>query len=103
MPLDDPAGRGGAFGHRGRCMEEEGFLRALDANPADDTLRLVFADWLEERGDNRGQFLRAAVALRNSAVRDGSFPHSLHHLLELRSAVPAAWLVRAFRDLAEDD
>jgi uncharacterized protein (TIGR02996 family) len=84
-------------------MEGESFLRGLDANPSDDTLRLVFADWLEERGDDRGQFLRAAVALRNSAASDGSFPHLLRRLRELRSAVSAEWVVRAFRDLAEDD
>jgi uncharacterized protein (TIGR02996 family) len=82
---------------------EEPFLRGLDANPSDDTLRLVFADWLEERGDNRGQLLRVAVALRNMAAADGSFLCLLHHLQELRSAVSAAWLVRAFRDLGEDD
>lgn len=32
---------------------EEAFQAALDANPADHTTRLVFADWLDERGDIR--------------------------------------------------
>jgi len=30
--------------------EETGFRCHLETNPADQTLRLVFADWLEERG-----------------------------------------------------
>ncbi len=30
--------------------EKEGFLRAIEKDRYDQTLRLVFADWLEERG-----------------------------------------------------
>jgi uncharacterized protein (TIGR02996 family) len=43
---------------------EEGLLQALHADPADDTARLVLADWLEEQGDPRGELLRLHVALR---------------------------------------
>jgi uncharacterized protein (TIGR02996 family) len=39
-------------------MEEQDFLRALRADPWDETLRLVYADWLEERGNPRSEFLR---------------------------------------------
>lgn len=39
------------------------FVRAIMACPDDETLRLVYADWLEERGDPRAQFLRLLVAL----------------------------------------
>jgi uncharacterized protein (TIGR02996 family) len=31
--------------------QKEAFLQALRDNPADETTWLVFADWLEERGD----------------------------------------------------
>lgn len=34
------------------------FLAAIAANPANETLRLVFADWLEESGDWRSEFVR---------------------------------------------
>src|SRR5712671_7966964 len=34
------------------------FLQAIAADPGDDSARLVFADWLEERGDPLGDFLR---------------------------------------------
>jgi uncharacterized protein (TIGR02996 family) len=37
----------------------QAMLDALD----DETVRLVFADWLEERGDPRGEFLRIQVEL----------------------------------------
>jgi uncharacterized protein (TIGR02996 family) len=84
-------------------MDDDSFLRALDANPSDDTLRRVYADWLEERGDDRGEFLRVAVALRGLPADNERFLDLLHRLRGLRSAVPAAWLVRADRSLAEDD
>src|SRR5262245_33050941 len=34
------------------------FLRDIKDNPDDDTPRLILADWLEDRGDPRGRFLR---------------------------------------------
>jgi carbon storage regulator len=39
-------------------LHEEPFLRAIAADPADEATRLVYADWLEERGDPLGEFLR---------------------------------------------
>jgi uncharacterized protein (TIGR02996 family) len=42
---------------------DEGFLRAIQKNPEDDAFRLVYADWLEERGDLRGEYLRLACKL----------------------------------------
>ncbi|HEY1191083.1 MAG TPA: TIGR02996 domain-containing protein, partial [Gemmata sp.] len=38
--------------------EEAAFVAALVARPEDDTARLVFADWLDERSDPRGAWLR---------------------------------------------
>lgn len=38
--------------------DEQAFLQAMQENPEDNTLRLVFADWLEERGDPRGELIR---------------------------------------------
>ena len=40
---------------------EVAFLHAIHANVGDSTPKLVYADWLEERGDPRGQLLRAEV------------------------------------------
>lgn len=44
-----------------RSAELQAFLRACRARPDDDTPRLVLADWLEEQGDPRGEFLRIQV------------------------------------------
>jgi uncharacterized protein (TIGR02996 family) len=38
---------------------EEAFLQAIRDQPEDQALRLVYADWLEERDDSRGEFVRA--------------------------------------------
>jgi uncharacterized protein (TIGR02996 family) len=42
---------------------EEDFQRALDEHPDDFQTRLVFADWLQERGDPRAEGYRALGVL----------------------------------------
>jgi uncharacterized protein (TIGR02996 family) len=43
--------------------EEAAFLNAIRATSCDDSIRLVYADWLDERGRPGGAFLRADCAL----------------------------------------
>jgi sulfatase modifying factor 1 len=38
--------------------DEASFIQAMLEKPEDNHLRLVFADWLEERGDSRGELIR---------------------------------------------
>jgi uncharacterized protein (TIGR02996 family) len=83
-------------------VDEEAFLAAIHDSPADDTNRLIYADWLEERDDRRGEFLRAAVAAR-SAAAGIDLPQQVQHLSELRPAVSPDWVRRAYPSLAEDD
>jgi uncharacterized protein (TIGR02996 family) len=47
---------------------EDDFQAALDANPTDWQTRLVFADWLEERGDPRAEGYRALGLWRREPV-----------------------------------
>src|SRR3954468_10687525 len=43
--------------------EREALLAGVCANPDDDTPRLVFADWLQENGEEeRAEFIRVQVA-----------------------------------------
>jgi uncharacterized protein (TIGR02996 family) len=44
------------------------------AHPDDDVPRLVYADWLEERGDPRGEFVRAQVELARMPIADRRYP-----------------------------
>lgn len=45
---------------------EDDFQSALDADPNDWQTRLVFADWLDERGDVRGPGYRALGMMKNA-------------------------------------
>lgn len=48
--------------------DEEAFLAAILADPEDDTVRLVFADWLDENGHHaRAGFIRATGRQRLGA------------------------------------
>lgn len=48
-------------------IERDAFLRAIAANPDDDTVRLIFSDWLEENGDpERAEFIRIQCELVSS-------------------------------------
>jgi uncharacterized protein (TIGR02996 family) len=63
---------------------EEDFLQALQQDPPDDDLRLVYADWLEEHGDIRGEYLRLLIQLRRIPQR----------LEELQPKIDPNWLMR---------
>jgi uncharacterized protein (TIGR02996 family) len=84
-------------------MSSAAFVQGLMEQPEDDALRLVYADWLEENGDIRGDFLRVAVGLRLVTPDSPALPALRRRVQELRPSVPAEWLVRAFRAVAEDD
>jgi uncharacterized protein (TIGR02996 family) len=70
--------------------EEVPFLKAMLALPGDSVTRLVYSDWLEERNDPRGEFLRLDTELL-SANAELSKAQSLR-LVELRHRLDPAWL-----------
>src|SRR5262245_45901678 len=44
--------------------DRDAFIRAICSAPEDDTVRLVFADWLEEHGEEeRAEFIRVQIEL----------------------------------------
>jgi uncharacterized protein (TIGR02996 family) len=49
---------------------EDAFLDAIRHEPDDDAHRLIFADWLEDRGDPRGPFIRCQVLAEQKPLRD---------------------------------
>jgi uncharacterized protein (TIGR02996 family) len=42
---------------------DDDFIQTIIANPDDDAPRLIYADWLEEQGDPRGEFIRIQCEL----------------------------------------
>lgn len=71
---------------------EAGFIQALREDPQDDDTRLIFADWLEEQGDPRGEFFRVQQELANG-VPDLDRRRRLHaRSRELLDAHGSQWL-----------
>jgi len=61
---------------------ERAFIEAIQRDPEDDEARTVYADWLEQRGDPRGEYVRLE-ALQYQLPR---------RLAELEAALDPAWL-----------
>jgi uncharacterized protein (TIGR02996 family) len=67
------------------------FLTALAERPGDDTLRLVYADWLDEHGQpDRAAFLRLEVQLRRAERGPGWFA-LCRAFLRAADATPDDW------------
>src|SRR5262245_50567842 len=54
--------------------QADAFVQAILDDPDDDSLRLIYADWLEERGDPRGEFIRVQYALADLDIHDPRRP-----------------------------
>src|SRR5262245_51105112 len=50
--------------------QDDAFLQAILEQPDDDTVRLIYADWLEEQGNPRGEFIRVQCALARLPTDD---------------------------------
>ena len=75
--------------------EENAFLRAIRTAPGDATPRLVYADWLEERGDVRGEYLRLVL------VGDAQNPAVRERLKQLQSQLDPLWLALMHHGFSE--
>jgi uncharacterized protein (TIGR02996 family) len=71
---------------------DDAFLQAILEQPEDDGPRLMYADWLEERGDPRGEFIRAQCELARSPDDDPRRPHWQTVERELLGVHRVAWL-----------
>lgn len=75
--------------------EEEAFIRAILADPSDTDLRLVYADWLEERGDGnsiqRAEYLRIECELDKLTSKDRKRARLRDRLAALRRTVGDDW------------
>jgi uncharacterized protein (TIGR02996 family) len=70
-------------------MSEAAFFAQILAAPDDRSLQHVYADWLEERGDSRCEFVRlqAELAVADPARRKERLPR-LRELLEQLAPLP---------------
>ena len=79
----------------------EASLQAIIENPDDDAPRLVYADWLEERGDPRGEFIRVQCDLARMAPGDPRYFELYRRTEQLWAAHSETWLQPFHRALAE--
>jgi uncharacterized protein (TIGR02996 family) len=85
-------------------MSHDAFLRAIIANPDDDTPRLVYADWLDEYGDPaRAEFIRVQCELARTEEDDPRRPGLEDREHELLTALERVWLGDEARGLREWD
>lgn len=68
------------------------FLRALLDIPEDRTTWLVYADWLEDRGDPRAEFLRLVVARAQMPEDDPEAVPADARLTQLRGELDPRWM-----------
>ncbi|QEL17156.1 TIGR02996 domain-containing protein [Limnoglobus roseus] len=80
---------------------ERGFQKRLDARPDDHVARLVFADWLEERDDERAEGYRVLGLLRKWPEKSVSVGGEKRHYFhatprpedwQAHDDLPRAWL-----------
>jgi uncharacterized protein (TIGR02996 family) len=72
---------------------ESAFLEAILADPDDDSPRLIYADWLDERGDaDRAEFIRVQCALHAAPADDPRRPAWRDREAALLTAHEAGWL-----------
>jgi uncharacterized protein (TIGR02996 family) len=81
--------------------EENGLIQAILDCPADEVTRLVYVDWLEERGDSRAEFLRTQVALAALSPGHPSRASLQLRLRELRSGLDGSWVALFDRSAIE--
>jgi len=67
------------------------FRQVLD-HPDEDGPRLIFADWLDEHDDPRGEFVRLQVALARLPAHDPARPDLARRERALRQAHAAEWV-----------
>src|SRR5688572_13736068 len=73
-------------------MNDDGFLQALLAKPDDRTTRLIYADWLDERDDPRGEFLRVELQMLDTKPTDRRRAELRRRLDQLRLDIAPDWL-----------
>jgi uncharacterized protein (TIGR02996 family) len=78
--------------------DDSAFLQAVLASPDDNDLRLIYADWLEERGDARGPFLRLEVA-QHQSKRPVATPEIREQLHRARLPLDRRWVTLVERPM----
>jgi len=74
-------------------QDDRGFIRAILDNPDELTTWLIYADWLDERGDPCAEFLRLSVALNQQSGNQRSRRLIKRRLNKLRATLDPNWIL----------
>jgi uncharacterized protein (TIGR02996 family) len=77
--------------------EDETFVRAIRANPDDETARLAYADWLDDRADPRAAYLRAEAAWVALQPADEQYRPLFRRVSQLAAALDPEWFADVSR------
>jgi uncharacterized protein (TIGR02996 family) len=83
------------------AYEDDPFIRAMLADPDNDAPRLIYADWLEECGDPRGEYLRLECHLATLSQDDPQLDPLLIHFRELHRQIDPGWRAAVARSKVE--
>lgn len=88
---------GGEIKHRERqdekpMSDELAFIEEIRAHPEDDDRRLVYADYLEDEGDARGELIRTQIELQHLPVAAPQRVSLMRREDELLTAYGDQWL-----------
>jgi uncharacterized protein (TIGR02996 family) len=72
--------------------EENALMTAARLTPPDDPARLVYADWLEEQGDPRGDFIRIQAEMERLPPYSDRYVALKARREEVRGRIDAKWL-----------
>ncbi|MGE3804045.1 MAG: TIGR02996 domain-containing protein [Gemmataceae bacterium] len=78
--------------------EEQAFLAAILERPDDDDRKLIYADWLDEQGDPRAEYLRLMIKVRRERVID---PRERSRYAELTAELTALQRQQGQRSVLE--
>ena len=70
---------------------EKDFLAAIKADSDDRAKRLIYADWLEEHGDQRAELIRIEEEMRSIAIYGDKYWKLKPRRNELRKAAKKSW------------
>jgi len=77
--------------------EDAEFLEEIRRSPNDDTPRLIYADWLEEQGDVRAEYLRLECEVASLGKHDALYVELRPRLMELRGQIDIRWITAVGR------
>ncbi len=71
--------------------EMASFLQNIRNHRLDDAPRLIFADWLEEKGDPRAELVRISCQLQDTEIYHERYPELYRRREELIEPLYRAW------------